>query len=60
MHIQAVRAAGRYVESAIEAPDAECAATDVRLALHELGSITGSEPDAAVIDRIFSKFCVGK
>ncbi len=59
-HIQAVRAAGRYVESAIEAPDAECAATDVRLALHELGSITGSEPDAAVIDRIFSKFCVGK
>ncbi len=59
-HIQAVHAAGSLVESAMEAPDAECAATDIRLALHELGSITGSEPDAAVIDRIFSKFCVGK
>lgn len=59
-HIQAVSAAGRSVESALDAPDAECAATDIRLALHELRSITGSEPDAAVIDRIFSRFCVGK
>lgn len=59
-HIQAVRAAGRFLESAVKAPDAECAATDIRLALHELRSITGSEPDAAVIDRIFSRFCVGK
>ena len=59
-HIQAVSAAGRSVVSALDAPDAECAATDIRLALHELRSITGSEPDAAVIDRIFSRFCVGK
>ena len=59
-HIQAVRAAGKFVESAMDAPDAECAATDIRLALHELRAITGSEPDAEVIDRIFSRFCVGK
>ncbi|MBQ3651653.1 MAG: tRNA uridine-5-carboxymethylaminomethyl(34) synthesis GTPase MnmE [Clostridia bacterium] len=35
-------------------------ATDVRDALHHLGAITGRDVDADLIDRIFSRFCVGK
>ena len=35
-------------------------ATDIKNALHDLGSITGTDVDASVIDRIFANFCVGK
>ena len=38
----------------------DCIATDLSEALHWLGSITGTDVDAEVVDRIFANFCVGK
>jgi len=38
----------------------DCIAIDIRDAWHCLGEITGETVDEDVIDRIFSKFCLGK
>ena len=38
----------------------ECAALDIRQAYFALGEITGETADEAIVDRVFSKFCVGK
>ena len=40
--------------------DLDCAAIDLRRALHALGEITGESLDESVIDRIFARFCLGK
>lgn len=40
--------------------DADCACIDIRDALRETGCITGEYADEEIIDRIFSKFCLGK
>jgi len=44
----------------LDAAEFDCIATDIRTALHALGEITGTDVDDSVIDRIFSRFCVGK
>ncbi len=59
-HLSALSDALTCVESARAAHELDCAATDIRAALHHLGLITGREADAELIDRIFSDFCVGK
>lgn len=62
-HIESLQLASNALESAINGLhvlDAECLATDIRNALTHLGAITGREVDDEVIDRIFSRFCVGK
>lgn len=59
-HIAALTRAKVALESALIAGDAELIATDLRDALHALGEITGETVDEAVLDRIFSRFCVGK
>ena len=57
---RALERALRALRDAACAEELDCAATDVKEALHHLGSITGTDVDAAVIDRIFERFCVGK
>ncbi len=59
-HIDALKAASDALSSSLEAVEADCIATDLRSCLLSLGVITGAEADDEVIDRIFSKFCVGK
>ena len=59
-HIRALELALKALRDAETADELDCAATDVKNALHHLGSITGTDVDASVIDRIFERFCVGK
>ena len=59
-HIRALEQTLCALRDAETAEELDCAATDVKIALHHLGSITGTDVDAAVIDRIFERFCVGK
>ena len=59
-HIRALELALIALREAGTAEELDCAATDVKNALHHLGSITGTDVDASVIDRIFERFCVGK
>lgn len=62
-HIEALMNASKALENTVsdlDIMDAECIATDIRSALMQLGCITGREVDGEVIDRIFSRFCVGK
>lgn len=59
-HLHALEGAQAALSSAAAAVELDCVATDIRTALHFLGSITGTDVDDTVIDRIFSRFCVGK
>ncbi len=59
-HIHALEKAEAALVFAACAGQLELAATDIREALHALGTITGTDVDADIIDRIFSRFCVGK
>ncbi len=59
-HIRALELALVSLRDATTADELDCAATDVKNALHHLGSITGTDVDASVIDRVFERFCVGK
>ena len=38
----------------------DCIAGDVRDALQSIGNITGANADEAIIDQVFSRFCIGK
>ncbi|MBQ7755095.1 MAG: tRNA uridine-5-carboxymethylaminomethyl(34) synthesis GTPase MnmE [Clostridia bacterium] len=59
-HIKALENAREALLHARTAHELTLVATDVREALHHLGAITGRDVDADLIDRIFSRFCVGK
>ena len=59
-HIKALENAREALGHADAARELTLIATDIRDALHHLGGITGRDVDAAVIDRIFARFCVGK
>ncbi len=59
-HLHALEQACAALCSAEQAEELDCKATDIRAALQALGSITGTDVDATVIDRIFERFCVGK
>ena len=59
-HIQALENAAAALAHAQRADELTLVATEVRDALHHLGTITGRDVDADRIDRIFSRFCVGK
>lgn len=57
---QAIAALTRAAELAHSGGGEEFLATDVREALEELGRITGALYTDDILDRIFSKFCIGK
>ena len=59
-HLLALSGALDAIRHAEDQTEPDCIATDLTEALHRLGSITGTDVDAEVIDRIFSNFCVGK
>jgi tRNA modification GTPase len=44
----------------VKGTDADLAAEDIRSALRELARITGRFDVEAVLDRVFSAFCIGK
>ncbi|MEG1525719.1 MAG: tRNA uridine-5-carboxymethylaminomethyl(34) synthesis GTPase MnmE [Clostridia bacterium] len=59
-HMHLLEQALQALCSATESGELDCLATDIQNALHYLGAITGTDVDAAVIERIFERFCVGK
>ena len=62
-HIDAMKKAESAIVSAcasLSACDLDCATIDLRAAWRALGEITGQTVDEAIVDRIFSRFCLGK
>ena len=59
-HLCALERARNAVAHAMTETEPDCIATDLMDALHALGTVTGTDVDAEVIDRIFANFCVGK
>ncbi|MEN6452434.1 MAG: GTPase, partial [Thermoguttaceae bacterium] len=58
---ESLRLAGQSIGLARRVADhEELAAAEVRVALEELGKVTGAVHTDDVLDRIFSRFCVGK
>ena len=59
-HAEALQRCVRALKNALQTTESELIATDVKEAMNAIGEITGSTASEAVIDRIFSNFCVGK
>lgn len=59
-HRDALERAALALEGAVEAPEVALVGEDVRAALTELGRITGRVDVEAVLDVVFSEFCIGK
>jgi len=61
---ESLRGAGaaldRATELAIHRRGEELVAAEVRLALDEIGQVTGAVYTEDVLDRVFSRFCIGK
>lgn len=63
-HIELALSAAESLEAAVQGIEAgyplDAAAVDIRQALEAMSEITGENATEAVIDRVFSTFCVGK
>ena len=59
-HIQALKDALACIRCVRPGMDLDCVATELREASHFLGTITGTDVDEQLLDRIFENFCVGK
>ena len=62
-HLDALKRAVGFLESALATAETlppDLAATDLQSAQQALGEITGDQVDEALLDRVFSTFCVGK
>lgn len=58
-HIRELQEATRQLDSLTE-KTLDCIAQDLTTALHHIGNVTGTNASEAVIDEIFSRFCLGK
>jgi len=47
------------IETMLDLP-LDCSALDIRTIWEKLGEITGNTANEDIIDKIFSKFCLGK
>jgi tRNA modification GTPase len=59
-HRHALEAAAAALNRALAAPESELMAEDLRLALREVGRITGRVDVEDLLDVIFRDFCIGK
>lgn len=60
-HLRTAREAVRRARAALDASAAgDMLSYDLRIALDELGAITGEITNEDVLDQIFSRFCIGK
>ena len=63
-HAQSLQSAVEFCTSAKNGAEknlpAELIASDLYCALNSLGDIVGKTDNEAILDRIFSKFCIGK
>ena len=59
-HAESLREAAARVGRALGQPEPELAAEDVRLAARALERVSGRVDPEAVLDRVFSSFCIGK
>lgn len=59
-HAESLSEAAIRVGRALAQPEAELAAEDVRLAARALERVSGRVDPEAVLDRVFSSFCIGK
>lgn len=59
-HIRALERARSSILQAKVQTDLDCIGTELHEASHQLGTITGTDVDEKLLDRIFENFCVGK
>lgn len=59
-HAESLSEAAERVQRALAQPEPELAAEDVRLAARALERVSGRVDPEAVLDRVFSSFCIGK
>lgn len=59
-HAESLREAAERAARALAQPEPELAAEDVRLAARALERVSGRVDPEAVLDRVFSSFCIGK
>ena len=59
-HLEAARRAASHLRQAAEADLLDFAAIDLQSAQAALGEITGDQVEERLLDRVFSRFCVGK
>ncbi len=62
-HIEAIKQAKIVLENVVEIFDfttMDIVSSEIKTAWNSLGEISGTTSDEAIIDKIFSKFCLGK
>jgi tRNA modification GTPase len=59
-HVAALRDAAFALQAALACDLPELRAEELRLSLHALGRITGAVDAEAILDDVFSTFCIGK